>query len=161
MPAVSRVPASCIDARFVLRLWHGTKLRFFFRYVGYHPTIFTENPIFLTFLSHKICIYQKKCVPLHSISKVFFFPFGATACGCTFQCPTTDRSASHRLAFLFLPFQGNLITRFPVVIPLYRDSVIPLHHTTLVLCSAMTRRVEWCSVHGTYNAEKDFSYYSD
>ena len=70
-------------------------------------------------------------------------------------------SPRNRLAFLFLPFQGNLIARFPVVIPLYRDSVIPLHHTTLVLCSAMTRRVEWCSVHGTYNAEKDFSYYSD
>ena len=61
--------------------------------VGCHPTIFTENPIFITFLSHRICIYQKKVVPLHSISKVFFFPFGATACGRTFQCPTTDRSA--------------------------------------------------------------------
>ena len=36
------------------------------------------------------CAIQKNFVPLHSISKVFFSPFGATACGRTFQCPTTN-----------------------------------------------------------------------
>ena len=44
-----------------------------------------------------VCIYQKKVVSLHSISKVFFFPFGATACGRTFQCPTTSRLAPQPL----------------------------------------------------------------
>jgi len=66
-------------------------MRFFVHCVGCHPTIFHKNLIFLTFPSSKICIYQKKCVSLHSISKVFFFPFGATACDHTFQCPTTFR----------------------------------------------------------------------
>ena len=43
----------------------GKRRSFSVHFVGYHPTIFTENPIFITSLSHKICIYQKKCVPLH------------------------------------------------------------------------------------------------
>ena len=41
---------------------------FVVHYVGYHPTIFSKNLIFLTFPSSKICIYQKFCVPLHSQS---------------------------------------------------------------------------------------------
>ena len=44
-------------------------------------------------LCKKICIYQIFFISLHSISKVFFFPFGATACGRTFKCPTTSRFA--------------------------------------------------------------------
>ena len=33
--------------------------------VSDYPTIFSENPNFLTFSSSKICISQKKCLPLH------------------------------------------------------------------------------------------------